>query len=101
MVMNENVMNKEKRDSNFLIEELKKIVSFFLISVILFFTCHNSFQIILILKEKKIKINETELELNLKICQEVRHQALELKEWISKTDTKVVFLQEYLLCIEQ
>jgi hypothetical protein len=35
MVMNENVMNKEKRDSNFLIEELKKIVSFFCLVYVL------------------------------------------------------------------
>jgi hypothetical protein len=34
------------------------------------------------------------------ICQEVCHQALELKDQISKIDTKVGFLQEYLLCIE-
>ena len=33
--MNENVMNKEKRDSNFLIEELKKIVSFFCLVYVL------------------------------------------------------------------
>jgi hypothetical protein len=50
---------------------------------------------------QRINRNNVPLDENLLICQEVCHQALKLKEQISKIDTKVGFLQEYLLCIEQ
>ena len=49
---------------------------------------------------QRINRNNVQLDENLQICQEVCHQALKLKEQISKIDRKVGFLQEYLLCIE-